>query len=205
MLSVSTAKNNFLKKLTGSTQFVIGSVKLSIYHFFFVFFQIVDIDTENPLGPNQRGEIRLKSPTLMLGYYQADASSCFDSDGFFKTGDLGYLDEDEYLYVVDRLKETFKYMNCCIVPATLESVLLEHPMVAEAVVFSLPQEHTDVPAACVTLKQETSVSDIDKFVTERVLDGERLRGGIFIVESLPKTASGKIIRKEIREYIQKKF
>lgn len=181
-------------------------MKIVRYFNYIIFLQIVDIDTEELLGPNQKGEIRVKSPSLMLGYYQADASSCFDNDGFLKTGDLGFFDEDECLYVVERFKEMFKYLSWHIVPTAIEAVLMEHPAIAEAVAFGIPKkEEGEVPAACVTLKQGlcTTVSHIDAFVTERVSDRERLRGGIFIVDNLPKTPSGKIIRSEVRKTILK--
>lgn len=142
----------------------------------------------------------------MLGYYNSDASSCFDSDGFLKTGDLGYFDKDEWLYFVERCKDMFRYLNWHILPTSIENVLMEHPDILETVVFGLPRDEIgEAPAACVVLRQDccTTVFDIDEFVSKRVSEGEKLRGGIFIVNTLPKTPSGKIIRRQVREDILK--
>ncbi|XP_063930902.1 uncharacterized protein LOC135143007 [Zophobas morio] len=166
--------------------------------------KIVDIDTEQLLGPNQKGEICIFSPSLMQGYYKLDSSEVFDKDGFLKTGDVGYYDEDGYLYVVERIKEMFKYQSWHIVPSAIEAVLLEHKGVKEAAVFGLPGgEDGEVPAACVVLKDGYSLSEeeIDSFLKERIADRERLRGGITFVKTLPKTPTGKVVRKKVRDSI----
>ena len=140
----------------------------------------------------------------MQGYYKLDSSEVFDKDGFLKTGDVGYYDEDGYLYVVERIKEMFKYQSWHIVPSAIEAVLLEHKGVKEAAVFGLPGgEDGEVPAACVVLKDGYSLSEeeIDSFLKERIADRERLRGGITFVKTLPKTPTGKVVRKKVRDSI----
>lgn len=72
-------------------------------------FQVVDIETREPLGPNQRGELCAKGELLMKGYVNIGRGSDFDEEGFYKTGDIAYYDEDRYFFIVDRLKELIKY------------------------------------------------------------------------------------------------
>ncbi|KAJ3663830.1 hypothetical protein Zmor_008052 [Zophobas morio] len=168
--------------------------------------KIVNPDNEEIVGPNQEGEVRAKSDAMMTGYYRNDSAECFDGDGFLKTGDIGYYDDDGCVYVIERIKEMFKYQSWHIVPSSIEAVLLEHPDIEETVVFGLPGgAEGDVPAACVVLKDgcTTDKEEIEKFVTERVSDKEKLRGGVIFVESIPKTPTGKLIRKEAKEIAEK--
>ncbi|RZC40025.1 AMP-binding C domain containing protein [Asbolus verrucosus] len=141
----------------------------------------------------------------MKGYFKSDSSQAFDEDGFLKTGDIGYDDEDECFYIIERLKEMFKYMSWHILPSTIDAVLLEHPAVKEAAVFGIPriEEKGEVPAACVILKEKYSINkkEIEEFVAARVSDYEKLRGGVIFVETLKKTPSRKLMRKEIRKTI----
>ena len=165
---------------------------------------MVDFATGEMLPPNKKGEICVFSRSLMKGYHKKDSSQTFEKDGFLKTGDEGYYDEEEYIYIVERIKEMFKYQSWHIIPSSIETVLLEHPAVKEAVVFGLPHdEDGDVPAACLVLKQGGNIGEqeIDKFLTERVADRERLRGGVTFVETLPQTPTGKIDRRQVRDFV----
>ncbi|GJQ77871.1 hypothetical protein Trydic_g16124 [Trypoxylus dichotomus] len=169
--------------------------------------KIVDADTEENLPPNTLGEIRLRNNGLFLGYIGEDASKSLDSDGFLKTGDIGYFNEDNCLYICDRIKDMFKYRSWHIVPASVEKIVYQHPAVKDTVVIGVPHEEDgDHPMALVVLKQDYSninEEDIQGFVNVRVLDRERLRGGVKIMSSLPRTITGKIIRREIREMVKK--
>lgn len=167
----------------------------------------MDVETRKLLGPNQKGEICVKTPFMMNGYYKLDCSDIYDEDGFLKTGDVGYYDEEECLYVVERIKEMFKYLSWHIVPSVIEKVLVEHSEIKEAAVFGIPvsEEEGEMPAACVVLKEGSNISTkkIEDFVSSKVSDRERLRGGVFIVSELPRTPSGKLKRKEVRDCIIK--
>ncbi|KAJ3653958.1 hypothetical protein Zmor_013178 [Zophobas morio] len=166
--------------------------------------KVVDFATGEMLPPNKKGEICVFSRSLMKGYHKKDSSQTFEKDGFLKTGDEGYYDEEEYIYIVERIKEMFKYQSWHIIPSSIETVLLEHPAVKEAVVFGLPHdEDGEVPAACLVLKQGGTIGEqeIDKFLTERVADRERLRGGVTFVETLPQTPTGKIDRPQVRDFV----
>ncbi|XP_044258783.1 4-coumarate--CoA ligase 1-like [Tribolium madens] len=167
--------------------------------------KLVDIETNKTLGPNQKGEFRVKTPFMMNGYYKADCSDIFDEDGFLKTGDVGYYDTNGCLYIVERLKEMFKYLSWHIVPSVIENVLLEHPEIKEAAVFGMPinEEVGEAPAACVVLHNGSKVSEeeIGEFVASKLSDREKLRGGVFIVDELPRTPSGKLRRRDVKNYI----
>jgi 4-coumarate--CoA ligase len=167
--------------------------------------KIVDLDNDEVLGPNRKGEICIKARSVMKGYHNLDSSDVFDEDGFLKSGDIGYYDDDGYLYVVERVKEMFKYLSWHIVPSLVESVLLEHPAVEEAAVFGLPrnEEEGEVPTACVVLKEQCQVTEqeIKDFVAVRVSDREQLRGGVFFVEKLARTPTGKLMRKDIKNNV----
>ncbi|RZC39259.1 AMP-binding domain containing protein [Asbolus verrucosus] len=165
--------------------------------------KVVNPDTNEILGPNQKGEIWVKSPSTMRGYFKREDSDCFDDDGFLRTEDVGYYDEDECFYVVGRITQMIKYQSSYIQPYSIEAVLMEHPAVTDAAVFGIPQGEEQVPAACIVLNSDVSAQEIETFVEERVSDAEKLRGGIAFVASLPKTPSGKNITMEVKDMFQK--
>lgn len=168
-------------------------------------FKIVDTETEEVLGPNQRGELRVKSATVMNGYYKMDSSDAWDSDGWLKTGDIAYYDEDRCLYVVDRIKEQLKFQSFYVPPALIEGVILQHPAVEAAVVIGIPHEEDgDHPMALVVRSlsgAQVSAEDLEKYVEERVSDKQRLRAGVKFVDKIPVTNTGKIKRKDLRDKV----
>ncbi|XP_030767260.1 4-coumarate--CoA ligase 1-like isoform X1 [Sitophilus oryzae] len=169
--------------------------------------KIVDVDTGKLLGPNQEGEIRLKTPYLMCGYHNLDKTDSFDEDGFLKMSDLGYYDIDHYIYVTDRIKEMFKYQGNQVSPSTIENSLLSHPSVEEAVVFGVPHRiDNNHPAALVVVKpgQRLEAKELIDFTDLRLADTHRLRGGVIIVNSIPKTPTGKAQRRSLKEMFGKK-
>lgn len=173
--------------------------------FFVLKFQVVDLSTGKNLSFNQSGEIRIKTSATTLYYYNQTYSDICDSDGWLKTGDVGYFDENYCFYVVDRIKEMFKYQSWHIVPAVIESVILEHPAVLEAIVVGLPHEPDgEIPVGIVVLKDNyktVTADDIINFVNEKVDERQQLRGGVKFVEEIPRTPSGKHSRKIARDII----
>ena len=122
-------------------------------------------------------------------------------DGWLRSGDIARIDEDGYVYIVDRAKEMIKYKGYQVAPAELESVVMEHPAVLDAAVIPKADfEAGEVPKAFVVLKdgQQASMDDIMSFVAERVAPYKKLRELEFVA-SIPKTASGKILRRELIE------
>ncbi|CAK1593303.1 unnamed protein product [Parnassius mnemosyne] len=164
--------------------------------------KIVDPETRKVLGPNQNGEICIKGAMIMKGYIGKKRQDDFDEEGFFKTGDIGYYDDDKYFYIVDRLKELIKYKGYQVAPAELEAVLLKHAGVRDAGVVGVPHASAgEVPLAFVVLQPgaETTEAELQQFVAERLSNSKHLRGGVRFVEAIPKTLTGKILRKELKK------
>lgn len=172
--------------------------------------RIVDVKTEKNLSFNQPGEIRILSKSVMNGHYKMDSSSSFDSEGWLRTGDVAYYDEDFCFFYVERIKELLIYKGVHVPPACVERVLLTHPAVKEAVVFGIPHEvDGDVPAALVVLKNNLAAADtedIRKYVNERVYEFNRLHGGLKVVEKLYYTPTMKVRRNYMKQlYLQEKL
>ncbi|XP_045457171.1 4-coumarate--CoA ligase 1-like [Melitaea cinxia] len=162
--------------------------------------KIVDVETRQPLGPNQRGEICYKSPALMKGYI-GETIEYLDEEGFFKTGDIGYYDEDQYVYVVDRIKDLIKFNNYHIAPAEIESIILQHPAVREVgVVGAKNEEFHELPTAFVALQPGAQVTEKElvDFVDKQVSCKMRLAGGVRFLDALPRCAGVKVDRKKLR-------
>ncbi|XP_031490925.1 probable CoA ligase CCL5 [Nymphaea colorata] len=163
--------------------------------------RIVDPETGEALETNQKGELWLRGPSIMKGYFsnpEATAST-LDSEGWLRTGDLCYIDEDGYIFVVDRLKELIKYKGYQVAPAELEALLHTHPDISDAAVIPFPDKEVgQYPVAYVVRKAGTSVSEdvIIKFVAKQVAPYKKIRRVSFVSE-VPKNASGKILRKDL--------
>ncbi|KAL3275018.1 hypothetical protein HHI36_019790 [Cryptolaemus montrouzieri] len=167
-----------------------------------IWYKIVDPDTEEILGPNQPGELRLKSELGMVGYYNMDSTQEYDSGGWLKTGDIFQYDEDLCFYVVDRIKDFIKYRCWAISSSTLEHVLMSHPAVNKAAVIGIPHdEESDFPMGIVTLEKgcEVDPKSLETYVEERVLDRQRLRAGVKILKDIPITSTGKIQKRILRK------
>ena len=142
----------------------------------------------------------------MNGYYNMDASSEFDKNGFFKTGDLLYYDENFNFYIVDRLKEMFKYRGWHVVPAKIEAILNQHPDVYNSIVVGIPHPSDGFhPQAIVKKHQDAKVTDdeIVEFVASQVGEMDRLRAGVVFVDDFVYTATGKINRRKTYEAVAK--
>lgn len=159
--------------------------------------KIVDLLTNAELGPNEEGEIWIRGPQVMKGYLGNPQSTAemIDDEGWLRSGDIGYADENGGLFVVDRLKELIKYKGRQVAPAELEAVLLSHPAIADAAVIASDDEDAgEVPKAFVVLKSESSADEIMEFVAARVAPHKRIRQVEFVSE-IPKSPAGKILRR----------
>lgn len=163
--------------------------------------QIVDVSTGEPLGVGKEGEIWVRGPQVMKGYLNNEAAtrSTVDGEGWLHTGDIGYVAEDGYFYVVDRLKELIKYKGYQVAPAELEAVLISNPAVADAAVIGVKDEEAgETPKAFVVARSEISADELMAWVAERVAPYKRIREVEFI-QQVPKSASGKILRRVLVE------
>ena len=165
--------------------------------------KLLDGETGAELGPQARGEICVRGPQVMRGYLNNAAATAqtVDADGWLHTGDVGYADDDGNFYVVDRVKELIKYKGFQVAPAELEALLLTHPAVADVAVIPCPDEEAgEVPKAFVVLKDghAPTPKDLLAFVAARVAPYRKVRRVEFVAQ-IPKSASGKILRRLLRE------
>ncbi|MGB0389232.1 MAG: 4-coumarate--CoA ligase family protein [Ardenticatenaceae bacterium] len=165
--------------------------------------RIVDVATGEDVEPGQSGEIWVRGPQVMKGYHnRPDATAAtIDEEGWLHTGDIGYVDEDEYFYVIDRVKELIKYKGFQVAPAELESLIQSHPAVADVAVIPSPDEEAgEVPKAFIMLKPGSSATaeQIMGFVATRVAPHKKIRRVEFI-DAIPKVPSGKILRRKLVE------
>uniref|UniRef100_A0A7N0VJG9 4-coumarate--CoA ligase n=1 Tax=Kalanchoe fedtschenkoi TaxID=63787 RepID=A0A7N0VJG9_KALFE len=163
--------------------------------------KIVDPETGEALPPMKVGEIWFRGPTVMKGYVGDEKAvvATFDPEGWLKTGDLGYFDEEGFLFFSDRMKELIKYNAYQVAPAELEDILLSHPEIVEAAVIPYPDEKAgEVPMAFIVREPSSKLneSEVKKFVANQVAPYKRVRLVSF-VDSIPKNTTGKVLRKEL--------
>ncbi|KAI9279411.1 hypothetical protein BC943DRAFT_298036 [Umbelopsis sp. AD052] len=168
--------------------------------------KIVD-EQGNALGVEGEGEILIRGPNIMKGYLnnpKANAET-FTADGWLRTGDIGKMAKDGHCYVVDRLKELIKVKGFQVAPAELEALLMGRNDIVDVCVIGVynDAQATEFPRAYIVLQGNTSpskelASTIEKYVAENVAPHKRLRGGIRFVNSIPKSPSGKILRRIIK-------
>mgnify|MGYP003332168088 FL=1 len=165
--------------------------------------RIVDPDTgeDQPFG--ERGELWVRGPQVMKGYLnnpEATAAT-LDSEGWLHTGDVAIIDEDHHMTIVDRVKELIKYNGFQVPPAELEALLITHPEVNDVAVIGIPDESAgELPKAFIVRAtgSEVSAEDLQAFVAEHVASYKQIRLVEF-VDEIPKSASGKILRRLLRD------
>jgi len=165
--------------------------------------KIVDAETGEELATGAVGEVWVRGPQVMRGYWRRpDATAeCLAPDGWLRTGDLGTLDEDGYLRIVDRLKDMIRYKGHQVAPFELEAILLEHPAVADVCVIRKDDvEAGEIPKACVVLRPgaQATGDELREFVAVRVNPMSQVREVEFI-DAIPRNPSGKILRRELIE------
>ncbi|KAJ0976985.1 hypothetical protein J5N97_012459 [Dioscorea zingiberensis] len=163
--------------------------------------KVVDPETGASLPPGMPGELLLRGPTIMTGYVgdEEATAAVLDSQGWLRTGDLCYIDEDGFLFVVDRLKELIKYKGYQVPPAELEHLLQEHPDVIDAAVIGYPHEEAgQIPIAFILRRPHSTISEtqVMDFINNQVAPYKKIRHVSF-VNSIPRNAAGKILRKDL--------
>ncbi|KAI9501113.1 hypothetical protein BX070DRAFT_229414 [Coemansia spiralis] len=174
--------------------------------------KFVDPATGKALGVGEEGEFCVRSPSIMLGYLNRpkETAQTIDGDRFLHTGDIGYINKTGHIFITDRMKELIKYKGLQIPPAELESILMDHPLIADAAVIGIEdkQRNTEVPKAYIVSKSPATAADASaarrlcadaaSWVAGKVAKHKRLRGGVELTDHIPRNQSGKILRRELR-------
>lgn len=164
--------------------------------------KIVDPETGASLPRHQAGEICIRGHQIMKGYLndpEATANT-IDKEGWLHTGDIGYIDDDDELFIVDRLKELIKYKGFQVAPAELEAMLIAHPSISDAAVVPMKDEAaSEVPVAFVVKSNGSVITEdeIKQYISKQVVFYKRLNR-VFFTDAIPKAPSGKILRKDLR-------
>lgn len=154
------------------------------------------------------GEVWIRGPQIMKGYWRNEKATneSIDREGWFHTGDVGITRGDRF-WIVDRMKELIKVNGLQVAPAELEAVLLEHDSVADAAAVGITVHGEELPRAYVVLQEgakgKIKEHDIQKFVAEKVARHKRLAGGVKFIDEVPKLPSGKIIRKQMKDWAKR--
>ena len=166
--------------------------------------RIVDPATGADLGVGQPGELLVRGPQVMKGYLNNPEATAetLDSDGWLHTGDVAVIDDEDHVSIVDRIKELIKYKGFQVPPAELEAVLVTHPAVADAAVIGIADtEAGELPKAFITLAPGAAaptLADLQSHVAEHLASYKQVRA-LEVLEAIPKSASGKILRRELRD------
>lgn len=173
--------------------------------------RVMDPVTKQYIDPSTEaeGEILIRGPQVMQGYYNNPEAtkSTIREDGFMHTGDIGFFNQEGWLTITDRIKELIKYKGFQVAPAELEALIASMPEVKDCVVIPvLDDEAGEIPRAYVVRQDGSDISDqaIMDYVTEKAAPHKRLRGGVRFVDAIPRSPSGKILRRVQIEIDRKK-
>jgi len=163
--------------------------------------RVADLDSGEILPPGGIGEIQVLSPAVMAGYLPEDATDQALADGWYRTGDVGWLEPEGWVHLTDRAKEMIKVNGFQVAPAELEAVLHGHPAVLDCAVFGLADDQAgEVPVAVVQLDPEHPVAEgeLQQLVAGSLANYKHLRH-VVVVDSIPRLPSGKVLRRTLRD------
>jgi acyl-CoA synthetase (AMP-forming)/AMP-acid ligase II len=163
--------------------------------------KIVDVASGRSVRVGEAGELWIRGPQVMLGYHKDPVATAatIDGDGFLHTGDVAKMDDCGHYFIVDRLKELIKVKGFQVPPAELEAILLTHDDVVDAAVIGLPDADAgEAPMAFVVVRRAVAAEELEEFVASRVAWYKRIRR-IEFTDSIPKSPSGKILRRQLRD------
>ncbi|USQ86674.1 acyl--CoA ligase [Streptomyces phaeoluteigriseus] len=166
--------------------------------------RIVDLETGAALDPGRPGEVLLRGPQLMAGYLGLPDAPDIDTAGWFHTGDVGYQDEDGWLFLVDRIKDVFKVDNELVSPSEIEQVLLQDPDVADCVVADLPDEFSGAVVWAGVVPAGEGPVDLNPIVARAnalLSDHQRIRRAERLT-AVPRSPNGKTERRALRERLR---
>ncbi|MCP4750585.1 MAG: long-chain fatty acid--CoA ligase [Proteobacteria bacterium] len=176
-----------------------GSVGLPVFD---TEVKIVDAADGRELPPGEEGEVLIKGPQVMQGYYnKPEATAEVLEDGWLRTGDIGKMDEDGYLYITDRLKDMIIYKGYNVYPRELEEVLFLHPAVEQCAVVGKPDADVgEAPVAFVKLVEgaQATTEELAQYVNPKVAAYKKVREVVF-VDAIPVSGAGKVLKRELRE------
>ncbi len=163
--------------------------------------RIADLETGDILPPGETGEIQVRSGSVMAGYLPDLASADAFADGWYRTGDVGWLEAEGWVHLTDRSKEMIKVSGFQVAPAEVEAVLLRHPAVLDCAVFGVADERAgEVPAAAVALNPDLPVAqgELQALVSDSLATYKRLHY-LVVVDEVPRLPSGKVLRRTLRD------
>ena len=163
--------------------------------------RVVDLISGTVLPAGETGEIEVRSATAMAGYMPDEATAAAFDEGWYRTGDVGWLEPEGWVHLTDRCKEMIKVSGFQVAPAEIEAVLHGHPGVADCAVFGVTDERAgEVPAAAVQLAPDAEITgeELKLLVTEKLARYKRLHHVVF-VDAVPRTPSGKVLRRNLRD------
>ena len=186
-------------------------------------FRFVDpetgIDAAVESDGSTKGEIWVRGPNVFHGYCNNEKATAdafhIDQDGsrWFRTGDIGAIDHEGFITILDRIKEMIKYKGMQVIPSELEGKLVDHPDIDDAGVVGMwvDDRATELPVAFVVLRQGSREKEanvvtegIHSWLNPKIANHKRLRGGVFIIDQIPKSPSGKILRRQLKELLKSK-
>ncbi len=162
---------------------------------------MVDLTSGHVLPAGETGEIEVRSATAMAGYLPDEATRAAFDDGWYRTGDVGWLEPEGWVHLTDRCKEMIKVSGFQVAPAEIEAVLHAHPAVVDCAVFGVADERAgEVPVAAVQLAPgvDATPDDLQRLVAESLAGYKRLHH-VVIVDVVPRTPSGKVLRRTLRD------
>lgn len=166
--------------------------------------RVVDPETGKDLAENQEGELWIKGPQVMMGYLNNAKATAetITPDGWLRTGDIAYVDDDGYMFIVDRLKELIKFKGFQVAPAELEASLVAMEGISDAAVIGLPDDEAgELPIAFIVRPGDTpDKTAINAHFAETLATYKQLHQ-IRVVDEIPKSASGKILRRFLRDQV----
>jgi acyl-CoA synthetase (AMP-forming)/AMP-acid ligase II len=162
--------------------------------------RIVDPETGRDLGRGEQGELWVRTPARLSGYLNNPQATAdlVTPDGWIRSGDLGLVDADGFVFITDRLKELIKVKGLQVAPAELEALLLTHPSVADVAVIGRPDERAgEVPVAYVVSRGAPDADALKAWLAERVAPHKQL-ADVVSIDAIPKNPSGKLLRRVLR-------
>jgi acyl-CoA synthetase (AMP-forming)/AMP-acid ligase II len=163
--------------------------------------RVVDLGTGEVLPSGGVGEVQVLSDSAMAGYLPDEATAAAFADGWYRTGDVGWLEPEGWVHLTDRSKEMIKVSGFQVAPAEIEAVLLGHRGVIDCAVFGVPDSRAgEVPVAAVQLEADSDVTtgDLEQLVADSLATYKRLRH-VVVVDAIPRTPSGKVLRRTLRD------